>query len=413
MKRELLITGDEIATKGGNRRIFENFLRRNVWNALGRRAQIVPRRLFGRLSIPLPDEMTEEFVVERLKAVPGVAKFSIAWGCEATLDAMRALALEKAQAFAASSFGVRCHRGYKNFPMKSMEIEREVGGFLHQELKIPVDLGNPDLWIHLSITEQGAYVSTQFHKGMGGLPVRSSEKVIGLLSGGLDSPVACFEMFRRGCQVVLVHFLNKGMDPLGVQTKIEDLAEALNRYQQTSVLYFVPFEEIQRELIAKVPSPLRMIAYRRVMMRMANRIAIKEGAQAVVTGDSVGQVASQTIKNIQTVWQASKLPVFAPLIGRLKQEIVERSLEIGTYDISIEPYADCCQFMIPKAPATQSEAEQLLEIEATIEGLHELENRVADAIRPQIRFYPPRTGENYPQPRRKRWPSRRGARASN
>ena len=408
MSRELLVTTDEVGTKGGNRLFFEKILRRNVWNALGRRSAIVPRRLFGRTSVPLPDDVSDEQALDAMRRVPGAANVQIARRVPNDVEAMTKLAIERALAEKgdAKSFGVRVQRSWKTFPMQSREIEREVGGPVKVALDLPVNLTDPDLWIHLQVTEQGTFVATGSIRGLGGLPVRSTGKAVALLSGGLDSPVAAYRMFLRGTQCTLLHFLNESQDPGTMRGKIDAMTQALTRYQQKSVLYVVPFMEIQRELVAQVPSPFRMIAYRRVMMRIAGRIAAKETCGAIVTGDMIGQVASQTMANLTSIWDAAELPVLAPLIGMRKQEVVNQAKEIGTYEVSSEPGADCCQFMIAEHPATRSTIEELVEYESRIPDLAELEEKAAN-IQPEVSFDPPRTGERYPPPRRSFWRRRR------
>lgn len=408
MSRELLVTTDEVGTKGDNRLFFEKILRRNVWNALGRRSAIVPRRLFGRTSVPLPDDISDEQAVEAMGRVPGVARISIARHAPNQIEAMTALAIERALAEKgdARSFGVRVRRSWKTFPMQSREIERKVGGQVQVALELPVDLTDPDLWVHLQVTEQGTFVATGSARGLGGLPVRSAGKAVALVSGGLDSPVAAFRMFLRGCQCTLVHFLNESQDPAGMRGKIDALTRVLTRYQQKSVLYVVPFMEIQRELVAQVPSPFRMIAYRRVMMRIAARIGEREGCRAIVTGDMIGQVASQTMSNLTTIWEAAPLPVLAPLIGMRKQEVVDLARQVGSFEVSSEPGQDCCQFMIAEHPATRSSAEELAGFEARIPDLAELEAKAA-SLEPEVYYDPPRTGERYSPPRRSFWRRRR------
>jgi thiamine biosynthesis protein ThiI len=404
--RELLITGDEIALKGGNRRYFEGVLQRNIWNALGRTARIRPHRLFGRTAFPLPADMDDAMVLERVREVPGVARYALARRVENDQEAIEALALEVAREAGGKSFGVRCKRSFKAFPKTSLEIEREVGSHVVVNLGLKVNLTKPDFWLHVQITERGSYVTCQEGRGLGGLPVRACGRVVALLSGGIDSPVASYKMFLRGTQVIFCHFLNQGQDPLAVRTKIEDLVEILTRFQQKSVLYVIPFEHLQQALLAGVPSPYRMIAYRRVMMRIAGMVAQRENCEAIVTGDAVGQVASQTLANLQSIWSASDLPVLAPLIAAGKMDTVELAKKIGTFETSIEPYPDCCQFMISEHPATRSNVAELEEFEAKIENLAELEAQAFEQAEMEIRYFPEPTGDRYPNTwrgRRKRW----------
>ncbi len=386
--RTLLVTCDEISLKGGNRPWFERLLRKNVWYALGGDPGMRPRRMLGRSAFPLPDSMTEEFVTERLSRVPGVATFAIARPCENDLDAIRALALAEARAAGEGPFRIEAKRSLKTFALTSPQIEKDVGAHVVRETGLKVKLENPRFKVFVLVTEQGAYVHAARHRGPGGLAVGGSGRVVALLSGGIDSPVAAWTMMQRGCRVVFCHFLNQGQDPLAVRTKIEDLVEKLTPWQGRSRLYVVPFEHLQRELIAVVPAPHRMLAYRRVMMRIAARVAEVEGCEAVVTGDSVGQVASQTLPNLATIWSASTLPVLAPLIGRSKRDTVDLSERIGTYPISVEPYPDCCQFMIAEHPATRSTPAELAEFESRIPELAALETKAFEEAEKLDRRFP-------------------------
>lgn len=399
-ERQLHVTCDEIATKGGNRQDFERLLRRRVWEQLGRRRDVKPRRIYGRSVFLLPDDLDDAAVAEACARVPGVANFQVARPCENDFGAITALALSEVRRAiderGVATFGVRCKRTLKTFAMSSAEVCRQLGAAVVTELGLKVDLTAPDLWVRVLVSEKGAFVSTDRSKGPGGLAVGSSGRVVSLLSGGLDSPVASYKMMLRGCEVTLCHFLNQGQDPLAVRTKIEDLADTLARYQGTSRLVVVPFAHLQRALVAGVPGPLRMLAYRRVMMRIATRLAAEREAEALVTGDSVGQVASQTLPNLQTIWNAAGLPVLAPLAGLSKLDIVAVAKQIGTYETSIEPAPDCCQFMIADHPATRSTPAQLAELEAAIPELAELEEAALAEAEAEERHFPPMTDARYP-----------------
>jgi thiamine biosynthesis protein ThiI len=233
-----------------------------------------------------------------------------------------------------------------------------MGARVQQRTGWKVDLENPEFTVFIDVAQEGIFVYTEKQRGLGGLPVGASGKLICLLSGGIDSPVAAFKMFRRGCKVVFVHFFNYSRDAREVRDKVVRIVQILSRYQSTSRLYLVPFAGLQQALVTVVPSQDRMVAYRRIMLRIAGAILEKEGAKGFITGDSVGQVASQTLDNLHTIYQAARYPVFAPLIGENKLAIMELARRIGTYEASILPYSDCCQFLVAKHPETKVSLEQ-------------------------------------------------------
>ncbi len=270
------------------------------------------------------------------------------------------------------SFKVVCKRSNKTFKFKSLEISAQIGGDIHEILKKKVDVKNPKLILNIEICDKEAYVYSNKINGVGGLPVGSSGKMICSLSGGIDSPVAAYMMMKRGCKIIFVHIHNDTQADKAVLSKITDLVEQLNNYQLNSKLYIVPFGELQRRIIAVVPSKLRMIVYRRFMLKIINKIAYKERAKAIITGDSIGQVASQTIDNMTCIRESSELPVFSPLIGMNKEEIIILSRKIGTFETSIRPYPDCCSFMIAEHPETRAEIETIKKAEEHIENQDEL-----------------------------------------
>ncbi len=210
------------------------------------------------------------------------------------------------------------------------------------------------------------FLYTKKFNGVGGLPTGSSGKVVSLLSGGIDSPVASFLMIKRGCNTIFVHFHNRTINSEQALSKIRKIVEVLTKFQGKSKLYVVPFERLQLEIIRNVPSKYRMIVYRRFMLKIANYIAERENAKAIVTGDNLGQVASQTIENLNTIYRISALPIFSPLIGLNKREIVDLAKKIGTYEYSILPYQDCCSFMISPHPVTRSDPKMIERFEEHI-----------------------------------------------
>ena len=360
----IVIHYSEIGIKGKNRERFERKLMRNIKDALkanGIRTKAYRR--YGRIICKPINEF--ESAKKVLKLVPGIAYFSFAVKTELNFNeiARAALALLKNKKF--KSFKVKSRRSYKQFPLTSMEIDRKLGELILEKLRKKVNVKTPDITLYVEICEKEAFLYCERFKGIGGLPVNSSGKVLVLLSGGIDSPVASFLMMKRGCKVVFIHFYNES---LVKSSKIERIVQQLTAVQGSSKLYMIPFGSIQNEIIKSVPSKFRMLVYRRFMLRIAEEIAKKEKAIAIATGDSIGQVASQTLENLNCIYQTSKLPVFAPLIGLNKEEVIDLAKSIGTYELSILPYPDCCSFMVSKHPATHADVEEVLRFEKSIKS---------------------------------------------
>jgi thiamine biosynthesis protein ThiI len=350
---------DEIALKGGHRSFFERHLIDNVRHAL--RPWVSPkcRRLSGRILLSgLPDAHFPA-IMDRLAEVPGIAWFSRVEMLAPTVDALHAIAAASAELPAPAAFRVRARRANKRFPLDSQEIGRLVGARIQERTGWRVDLERADLTIHIDVMTEGILTYRDRRAGLGGLPVGASGTVLCLLSGGIDSPVAAFKMMCRGCRVAFVHFHNFGPDSPAVRRKIVGLVERLARFQPLSRLHLVPFARVQADLIAGVPPKMRMVAYRRAMLRLATRIAETEKARAIVVGDSVGQVASQTLENLGAAYAATPLPVLAPLIGDGKQAITRTARQIGTFETSILAYDDCCQRLVARSPETKCTVPQI------------------------------------------------------
>ena len=364
----IVIHYSEIGTKGKNRDFFEKKLMENIKKALKGEINKVYRR-YGRIICDLKDKADK--VKEILEKLPGISYFSFAVKTKLDLKNIKEESLRVLKGEDAASFKIETKRSNKEFPLKSPEVSREVGKHLEAKTEKEVDYKNPEFVLHLEIGEKEAFVYGSKYQGVGGLPVSTAGKVISSLSGGIDSPVASFLMMKRGCKVVFVHIHNR-TQAVGVLTKLEELVGQLTKMQLSSKLYVVPFEKIQKEIIMNVPSKLRMIIYRRFMMKIINKIAYIEKAKGIVTGDSVGQVASQTLDNIKCIYDAANLPIFAPLIGTNKEEIVSLAKKIGTYELSIQPYPDCCSFLIAKHPETRGKLEEIKIIEKFIKNQEKL-----------------------------------------
>jgi thiamine biosynthesis protein ThiI len=381
----IVVHYSEIALKGKNRRQFEDALKRHVSDALGPLVSEV-RKQQGRLVCRPSDYADPQQVRDILARIPGIVNFSLGHSAPKDIEAIGGRAVNLLAGRTFTTFGVKTKRTDKAFPMTSEEISRAVGASILRGLEgKSVDLRNPDLWLYIELTGKEATLFTEKYSGPGGLPVGSSGDVMVSLSGGIDSPVAAYMLMKRGCRAIFAHIRNDTQFTGGVTSKIENLVEVLTRYQLRSTLYQVPFGDLQRRIITFVPADYRMIIYRRCMMRILNRLAEQDGAKAIVTGDAVGQVASQTLSNLHCIQNASQLPVLSPLVGMNKDETINIAKQIGTYEHSIEPYPDCCSFMIAAHPETRGVLDMVDRFESNIDGLEELlTEAVADAARSEF-----------------------------
>jgi thiamine biosynthesis protein ThiI len=358
MTDTFLIRSDEIFLKGGNRGVFEQRLLQMVRQRLSLVGAFTYKRDQGVIYVssaaPISAEV-ERAAVDSLRTVFSVATIECATRCEANMAAITATAIAAMRAAGGKVFRVTARRTHKIFPLRSQEIAVAVGGaVLDAVAGSSVNLTVHDTDLTVLITDHGAYVASKRYEGHGGLPPGISGKVVALLSGGIDSPVAAWKMLRRGCTVEMVHFHSHPYVGRESVDKVERIAAVLAKFQPGTKLHLVPLAELQREVVAKTSDAYRVLLYRRAMLRIAEAIAVREGAKALVTGDSVGQVASQTLENIMTVSAAVQMPIFRPLAGDNKREITDLAKVIGTYAISAEPHDDCCSLFQPQHPATTS-----------------------------------------------------------
>jgi tRNA uracil 4-sulfurtransferase len=387
MYTHIIINYDEIILKGGNRSFFERALVNNINEFLKEISYNKISKEGGRLIIKIDEKAEILKIGDILKNVSGISNFSFATIeendiekiCEKTLKLLNEN--EKIKEF--KTFKISARRSDKRFAMKSPEINIKVGEYIFERTKLKVDVHNPDLEIIINVGDEGTFIYFEKIKGVGGLPVGTTGNLISLISGGIDSPVASFMMNKRGAKNIFIHFKNKTISgSADGQDKIESLVKELTKFQGRSKLYIVPFEEFQKEIIAKIPAKNRMIVYRRIMFKLAGMIAKKENAKSFVTGDSLSQVASQTIDNITAIYNAANLPIFPPLIGMNKQEIVDIASRIGTYEISILPYQDCCSFLIAKHPETRANLEEIIKQEKNLE-IEKITKEVLAKVRPK------------------------------
>ena len=364
--KSLIVHYQEIALKGKNRPWFITRLVHNLRAATRGVGVREVRPLMGRIEIILDPDAEWERVRDRLSRVFGVANFARAGRTPLDIDAIAESILRDLGPDNPASFRVSVRRADKRFPLTSPEIEREVGGRIKMARGWHVDLGSPQMTIRVETLQTEAFYSFGNERGAGGLPTGVSGRVGCLLSGGIDSPVAAWRMMRRGCRVVFVHFHSYPILSRASQEKVRELTRLLTTFQFRSRLLLVPFGEIQQRVVLSVPPPLRVVIYRRLMMRIAEALARTHRVQALVTGDVVGQVASQTIENLTSINDVVSMPVLRPLIGMDKDEITAEAQRLGSYPISIIPDQDCCTLFTPRHPVTRARKP---EVEAAERGL--------------------------------------------
>ncbi|MBI2017001.1 MAG: tRNA 4-thiouridine(8) synthase ThiI [Candidatus Rokubacteria bacterium] len=367
LRPAVLVHYHELALKRGNRPLFLRHLVRNLARATADLGPVALRQLSGRILLDLDGHPAPEAVRDRVTRVCGVSSAAIAWRVPSTVEAMKAVIARLIEGRSFASFRITARRAFKTYPLTSVELNRALGAFVLEHAATRVDLHRPELTIHVEVLPAETFVYLDKIPGPGGLPVGASGTVAALLSGGIDSPVAAWRLIKRGCRVLFVHFHSVPYLPATSQAKARALVERLTEWQYESRLLLVPFGEIQREVVLSVPPPARVVVYRRLMIRIAETLARRAGAQAMVTGESLGQVASQTLANLARIDEAAGMPVFRPLIGTDKLEITGEAKRLGTFEISIEPDADCCTLFVPAHPATRMSAEEVAAVEARLD----------------------------------------------
>ncbi|MDP6580841.1 MAG: tRNA uracil 4-sulfurtransferase ThiI [Vicinamibacterales bacterium] len=387
--QSVIVHYQEIALKGRNRPWFVERLVSNIRAGTADLGVVKVRALMGR--IELQHESADDWpeLCARLARLPGIANFSRAVRSRWDIDAIADTVLDDLGDQQVESFRVSAQRADKRFPMTSPQIERELGGRIKAARGWRVDLERPELTVRVEILNDEAFCHLRKEPGPGGLPSGVSGRVACLMSGGIDSPVAAYRMIKRGCRVRLIHFHSYPILSHTSQDKVAEIAELLTRCQLETRLYMVAFGEIQRNVVLAVPPPLRVVVYRRLMLRIAERIGRACGAMALVTGEAVGQVASQTLENMAVINSVTSMPLLRPLVGMDKDEIVREARQLGTYEVSIVPDEDCCTLFTPKHPATKARARVVDEAEAALEVEAIVEEAATTAERRDIRYPTP------------------------
>jgi tRNA uracil 4-sulfurtransferase len=372
--KSVVVHYKELALKGKNRPWFIQLLVRNLKAALAGLHVAAVRSIMGRIELELGDDTAWDEVRDRLSRVFGIANFSRANRGPHDFEQLAAailadLAASQPSGREPASFRVSATRADKRLPFTSPQVEREVGGLIKVARGWRVDLDHPAFTIHIEMLPEHAFYFFGKEPGAGGMPTGTGGRVACLLSGGIDSPVAAYRMMRRGCSVLMIHFHSYPILSRASQEKVREIAALLTRHQLRSRLILVPFGDLQQQVVLSVAPEMRVVIYRRLMLRIAERLARKAQARALVTGEAIGQVASQTLDNMTAIADATRLQILRPLVGMDKDEITAEAERIGTFPISVIPDQDCCTLFTPRHPVTRvhlsqvERAEQVLPID--------------------------------------------------
>ncbi len=376
----ILLKYGEIALKGLNKPLFEGKLLNNIKSRLEKIGKFSVRKAQSTVYVePLEEGLDMEAAVESLTQVFGIVNICPVRKCAKDMESIAKTAIECINDMRTTekTFKVEAKREDKKFPLNSPQICRELGGMLLSKIHdISVDVHKPDITVNVEVRQE-AFVYTRKIRGAGGMPVGTNGKSTILLSGGIDSPVAGFMIAKRGVELEAVHFHSHPYTSDRAKEKVIDLAQQMSKYCGKIRLHVVPFTKIQLDIIEKCPENYLTVIMRRLMMRIAEKISVREGSAALITGESIGQVASQTMESLVCTDNAVNQPVFRPCIGMDKEEIVAISKKIGTYETSILPYEDCCTIFVPKHPKTKPQLAEIIEAE---KALGDIEAALDEAI---------------------------------
>ncbi len=365
--KEILIRYGELTTKGRNRKDFIQQLKRNIKYIFSDLGSLTIRAERDRMHIELNNEEQFEVLMEKLPRVFGIQSFSPVAICEKDMGSIQQLAQKIMDRYKDQqiTFKVEVHRSDKSFPYQTYDIQKAVGGYLlKNNPNLSVDVKNPDVELRVEIRKEAAYLMSEVIYGAGGMPVGSNGKTLLLLSGGIDSPVAGYLMMKRGVRIDSIHFYSPPYTSEQSLQKVKDLANELTKFGSTIRLHVIPFTELQVLIKDTVPPEMLMTTTRRIMMKIADKVREEIGALALVTGESLGQVASQTLESLTAINAVTNTPILRPLISFDKLEIIKIAQQIGTYEISIKPYEDCCTIFTPANPKTKPKIERVVHFES-------------------------------------------------
>ena len=369
----------EVGLKGRNRPFFLNTLENNLRRATAGMGVKYVERASGRIILWLEPDAPWPPLRERIARVYGVVNFARGYALQPALETLiRGVLARLPEAGEFTTFAIRARRAFKGISLSSREIAVNLGAAVQAASGAGVNLSAPEMTLYVEVLPQFAFFFFGKDRGPGGLPVGCSAPVTVLLSGGIDSPVAACRLLKRGSRVVLAHFHSFPYLDTASQEKARELAQVISSYQGDTVLYLIPLGEIQRQIVVACPAPYRVVLYRRFMVRIAEALGKRHGARALVTGDSLGQVASQTIENLAAIEDAAAQMVLRPLIGMDKQEIADEAESIGTYDISIRPDQDCCALFVPSNPSIHTDLNGIRAAEAALDVESLVQQGIAD-----------------------------------
>ena len=371
----VMIRFGELSTKGKNKKEFIHLLFNNIKNALKDFSSATIEERYDHIYVKLNDENHEE-IIERLQDVSGIQAMSLVYRSESDIEAIKEASLELIKLEQGKTFKVNCKRSNKKFPMISDEIIRKVAPVILKNTDLKVDVHNPDINLSIEVRDEGTYIFTNSFPGIGGYPLGIAGKSMHMLSGGIDSPVAAYLLMKRGVTIECIHFASPPYTQEAVIYKLEDILKKLNRYQAKIRLNIVPFTKIQEAIYDNVDESYCITLMRRMMFRLASILSLKRNCPVISSGESVGQVASQTLQSIHVINEVTNIPVIRPCATMDKLEIIQISKKIDTYDISIRPYEDCCTIFTPKAPKTAPHLKEVQEFEAKFDWESLLEEAI-------------------------------------
>ena len=359
----LMIHYGELTTKGNNRRSFIDMLTHNVRVALKAFPNVEVKSSRDHLYVLLGEEEPMP-IISRLQEVPGIHEISLIAKVGREPEEIQKAALVLIQKEAGHTFKIDVRRVDKTYPLRSYDLTVQVADYILDHTALSVDVHTPDIEMRILLREDGVFLSSHRYPGLGGYPLGMNGKALMLLSGGIDSPVAAYYLLRRGIKIECIHFASPPYTQMAVIDKLVELLGELNEYQPAIRLHIVRFTEIQEAIYEKIPEPYCITIMRRMMLRIASRLAKKEGCLCLATGESIGQVASQTLESLVAINDVTNTPILRPLATADKVAIMDKAREIGTYDISIRPYEDCCTIFKPKKPKTKPKIEECVYYEA-------------------------------------------------
>lgn len=359
----IMIRYGEIGTKGKNKKQFISCLYNNIKNALKQFREVRVYNKYDRLYVAMNGIKFED-IAKYLDMISGIASYSPVFFVETDAEKIKEVVKEIALENDFETFKVSTNRAYKGFEIHSMDFNRVLAGIILRNKNVKVDIHNPDANFNVEIRQEGTYIFFKKYKGLGGYPLGIGGKSLALLSGGIDSPVACFMMMKRGVSLETIHFASFPYTSKASEQKVYDLLDKLNVIQPSITLHIVPFTKLQEEIYKNVDESYAITIMRRMMVRISSRLAKKRNCLALVTGESVGQVASQTLNSMQVINDVTNMPIIRPVACFDKLEIMDVAKKIDTYEISIRPFEDCCTIFTPKNPVTKPTIEKALEYEA-------------------------------------------------